>query len=94
MSTHNIYFGGEMRKILIWIPVLSGATHDFGRMKSPIFKKTKKKKNPKKQMFTVFTLSIWIPQLLTIFVQNLNRYNLLPDVVSKNCWISGKQCRP
>ena len=21
-------------------------------------------------------------------------YNLLPDVVSKNCWMTGKQCRP
>ena len=23
----------------------------------------------------------------------MNKYNLLPDVASKNCWMSGKQCR-
>ena len=45
-------------------------------------------------MGTVFTLSIRTPQLLTIYVLNLNQYNSLPDVVSKKCWMSGKQCRP
>ena len=27
MSTHNICFCGEIRKILMWIPHLSGAKH-------------------------------------------------------------------
>ena len=25
--------------------------------------------------------------------KNFNKYTLLPNVVSKNCWMSGKQCR-
>ena len=42
---------------------------------------------------TVFTLSIQTPQLHTIYLfWNLNKYNLLPDVVPKNHWMSGKQC--
>ena len=39
----------------------------------------------------VFTLT---PQLLTIFVLNFEQVQLLPNVVSKNCWMSCKQCRP
>ena len=27
MSTHNICFHGEIKKILMWVPLLSGAMH-------------------------------------------------------------------
>ena len=43
---------------------------------------------------SVFTLSIQRPQLLTMLVLKFEKVNLLPDVVSKNCWMNGKQCRP
>ena len=33
-------------------------------------------------------------KLFTILNLKLNKYNLLPNVVSKNSWMSGKQCRP
>ena len=31
---------------------------------------------------------------LPYFILNLNNFNLLPNVVSKNSWMSVKQCRP
>ena len=43
---------------------------------------------------TVLTLSIRTSQRLPYFFLNFNKYNLLPNIVSKNCWMSGKQCRP
>ena len=44
-------------------------------------------------MYTVSTLSIRTPQLAIPVLKFEQKYNLLPDVVSKNCWMSGKQCR-
>ena len=42
---------------------------------------------------TIFTTSIQTPQLLSILVlKSGKKYNLLPNVVSKNCWVNGKQC--
>ena len=41
---------------------------------------------------TISTLDIQTPQLLTILVLKFEQVNLLP-VVSKNSWMSGKQCK-
>ena len=36
------------------------------------------------EMNNVFTLSIWTPQLLIVLVLKFEKYNLLPDIMSKN----------
>ena len=43
---------------------------------------------------TIFTLSIWTPQLLTVVSLEFEQGQVTTHVVSKNCWISGKLCRP
>ena len=44
--------------------------------------------------FTVFTLSIQTPHLLTILYLKFEQVQFTTTVVSKNIWMSGKQCRP
>ena len=43
--------------------------------------------------FTVFTLSIQTPQLLTIHNLKFEQVQFTPTVVSKNNWMGGKKCR-
>ena len=42
---------------------------------------------------TVYILSIWTPQLLTRLVLKCEQIQFTTIVVSKNCLMSGKQCR-
>ena len=36
----------------------------------------------------------WQWNFLSHLLQNLNRLDLLPNIVFNNCWLRGKQCRP
>ena len=49
----------------------------------------------------LISVSLSLPYLPLVFrhfnplpylIKNLNKYNLLPNVVSKNSWMSGKEC--
>ena len=43
---------------------------------------------------TVFTLIILKPQLLTIIILKFEKVQFTTHIVSKNCGMNGKQCRP
>ena len=51
-------------------------------------------------LISVFVTLAYLPLVfrhlnsLPYIILNLNKYNLLPIVVSKNKWMGGKQCRP
>ena len=44
---------------------------------------------------TVFiVLNIGTPKVINILVPDFDQFTLLLADMSKNCWMSGKQCRP
>ena len=51
-------------------------------------------------LISVFVTLLYLPLVfrhlnsLPYFILNLNKYSLLPIAVSKNSWMTGKQCRP
>ena len=85
MSTHNMFSWRNKKNI-----------NEKSALTNAMFYRPRLKENAvlrisvKILSITVFTLSIWTSYKCTFLpymLKNLNKYNLLPNVVSKNCWI-------